>query len=154
MTEPSTAPPLQGISHIALTVDDVPAAVRFWVEVMGFEATTETPTLGFLVHRPSRIAVAVTDHGDAGRFDERRFDERRCGLDHLAFAVEGVAALQSWEQRLREHAVEHSPVADSGSGHHLTLRAPGDIPVELYVIDDATAAAFGLAGPHEAFAVR
>jgi glyoxylase I family protein len=142
-------PRLRSAVVIALSVDDLPAAMRFWVEVMGFEVTTDTPSLGFVVHRPSRIAIAVTNHDGATRGG---FDERRCGLDHLAFAVEGVTELRSWQQRLQDNGVAHSPITDSGAGHHLNLRAPGDIPIELYVIDEATVAAFGLAGSDEAFA--
>lgn len=149
MTQLSTVPALQGISHLALSVDDLPAAIRFWTDVMGFEVTTETPTLGFFVDRPSRIAVAVTT-GD-GR-PGGGFDERRCGLDHLALAVESAATLERWQRRLAEHDVPYSPITDSGSGLHLNLRAPDSIPIELYVINEATAAAFGLDGPDEAYA--
>lgn len=141
-------PPLQGISHIALSVDDVPAAMAFWTEVMGFEVMTSTPTLGFLVDRPTRIALGVTDHGAEGR---GAFDERRTGLDHLAFAVQDIAALHAWQRRLDAHGVVHSMV-ESDSGHHLNLRAPGGIPLELYVMNAVTASAFGLDGPHQAYA--
>ena len=125
--------------------------MRFWIDVMGFEVTTETPSLGFVVHRPSRIAIAVTDRG--GSMRGGGFDERRCGLDHLALAVRespprwsgGSGAWPSTASRTR-------PSPTPAPGHHLNLRAPGGIPIELYVIADATVSALGLAGPEEAYA--
>lgn len=142
-------PPFQGLSHLALAVADVPAAVAFWIGVFGFELLTDTPTLGFVVHRPTRIAIALTSND--GR-TTGTFDERHPGLDHLAIAVADVGALHDWHARLTEFGVPCSPVTDSGSGHHLNLRAPDGVPVELYVIDAATVAALGLDDAAEAFA--
>lgn len=149
MDERNGPPPLQGISHIALSVDDLPAAMAFWTRSMGFEATTDTPSLGFLVHRGLRIALGLTDHGAQVRGP---FDHRRCGLDHLALAVPDATALAAWRERLVRHGVACSPVTDSGSGHHVNLVAPGGVPLELYAMDAATAAAFGLDGPEQAHA--
>jgi catechol 2,3-dioxygenase-like lactoylglutathione lyase family enzyme len=145
-----TAPPLQGISHLALSVADLPAALAFWTTVMGFEVTTDEPGLGFVVHREARIGIAVTDHGGAVAGG---FDELRPGLDHLAFAVGDAAALEAWRARLAAYDVTHAPIADSGSGLHLNLRAPGGLPIELYVMSADTAAAFGLATAAQAYAV-
>lgn len=140
------APELLGISHLALTASDVPAARRFWTEVMGFELFTDTPELCFVGHRSSRTGIAITNHGGGVR---ERFDERRPGLDHLALAVSDGETLLAWQARLAELGVPHTPVVDSGSGLHLNLRAPDDLPVELYVMDGATAATFGLSGPRD-----
>ncbi|SDS64030.1 Catechol 2,3-dioxygenase [Friedmanniella luteola] len=148
-TTPSPAPPLLGVSHLALSAPDLPAARRFWTGTMGFEVTTDTPHLLFVVHWPSRVAIAVTDHEATVRGP---FDERRTGLDHVALAVPDADALEDWRQRLVADDVPHSAVVDSGAGLHLNLRAPGGVPVELYVMDAATAAAFGLDHPHEGHA--
>jgi catechol 2,3-dioxygenase-like lactoylglutathione lyase family enzyme len=117
---------------------------------MGFEVTTDQPGLCFVVHRQARIGIAVTDHGGAVAAG---FDELRTGLDHLALAVADAAALEAWQERLAAHGVTHSPITGSDSGLHLNLRAPGGLPIELYVMSAATAAAFGLSTTAEAFAV-
>jgi glyoxylase I family protein len=145
----SAAPPFRGVSHLALSVRDLPAAVAFWRDVMGFEVFTDRPGLAFVGHRATRLGIGLTDHGGAVRDG---FSERRTGLDHLALAVSSAAELDAWAARLAALGVPHSPVADSGDGLHLNLRAPDDVPVELYVMAPETAAAFGL-DPTEPFAV-
>lgn len=144
------APALLGLSHLALSTTDVDAAADFFVSVLGFEQTTRNELLAFVIHREGRIGIGLVGHLGEVRGP---FDHRRVGLDHLALAVRDAATLQAWEARLTQFGVEHSPIVDSGGGLHLNLRAPGDLPIELYVMDESTAAAFGLRGTDEAFAV-
>jgi glyoxylase I family protein len=134
-------PRILGLSHVGLSVRDVHAARSFWVDVMGFELVSEEPAFCFVLDRGAGLAVILTDHGHtvAGAFGERR-----PGLDHLAYAVPDVEALLSWEQRLAGLGVPHSPVAETDAGHHLNLRAPDDVPLELFVMKPSFAAVLGL----------
>jgi catechol 2,3-dioxygenase-like lactoylglutathione lyase family enzyme len=134
-------PDLLGVSHLAFSVPDVAAAIRFWVEVLGFEPMNDDPAFGFVFHREARIAVVVTDHG---RTVLDTFDEHHPGLDHLALAVADRDDLEQWRSRLDAHGVPHSGVVESDGGWHLNLRAPGDFPVELFVIGEAFATSLGL----------
>jgi catechol 2,3-dioxygenase-like lactoylglutathione lyase family enzyme len=143
------APPLLGLSHVSLSVNDLDAAVHFWTEVMGFEALGREPAFCFLIERDARLAVVVADH--LGTVTGP-FDERHTGLDHLALAVPDVAALRSWERRLTRLGVTHSGVTESDGGHHLNLRAPDGVPVELFVIAPAMLASLGLAEVADAVA--
>ena len=118
---------------------------------MGFEITTDTKDLGFVVHRPTRTAIALTSNQGRTR---NRFDENNCGLDHLAFAVQSEADLRVWEERLEQSGTVHSPITESPSGHHLNLKSSSGSPIELYVMNEDTAAAFGLTGPQEAHATH
>jgi catechol 2,3-dioxygenase-like lactoylglutathione lyase family enzyme len=138
-----------GISHIALTVNDLPAAMTFWSAVMGFEKAAETPQYCLLLERSSGIGVAVAQHDDG---DGMSFDHRRVGLDHLAFAVDDLAALVAWAERLDRHGVGHSGVVNSDAGHHLNLAAPDGVPIELFVMSAEAAVGFGLSGPRSAVA--
>lgn len=138
-----------GISHIALTVNDLPAAVTFWSQVMGFEKAGETPHYCLLLERSSSIGLGVTQHDDG---DGLPFDHRRVGLDHLAFAVDDLAGLVAWAERLDSHGVGHSGVVNSDAGHHLNLAAPDGVPIELFVMSAEAAAGFGLSGPRSAVA--
>ena len=85
------------------------------------------------VHRGSRTVVGFRDH--AGTVTGS-FDETHVGMDHLALAVSSVAALEEWPAWLDQHDVEHSEVVQSDLGHHLNLRAPDRIAVELFVLRD------------------
>ena len=133
----ATARAILGLSHLGLTVRDVPAAQRFWTSVMGFATLVEGDDFCMFFEPSSKLAIGVTNQqGQAAG----SFDERRTGLDHVALAVADVATLLRWEQRLTELDVPHSPIAASDAGHHLNLRAPDDFPVELFVLSDEGAA--------------
>ena len=133
-------PNLVGVSHLSFSVPDLAAAVQFWVEVLGFEPMNDDPEFRFLFHRGARVAVIVTDHGGTVR---DVFDEHHPGLDHLALAVTDVDTLEQW-RTLDERGVPHSGVVPSDGGWHLNLRAPGNFPVELFVIGEAFARSLGL----------
>ena len=134
-------PAVLGLSHVSLSVRDRDAARHFWVDVLGFELIGEEPTHCFVFDRGARLAVILTDHD---RTVVAGFDEHHTGLDHLAYAVPDVESLLSWEQRLAGLGVQHSPIVETDAGHHLNLRAPDDVPIELYVMKPEFAAALGL----------
>jgi glyoxylase I family protein len=134
-------PAILGFSHISLSVRDRDAAKAFWVDVLGFEVLSEEPTYCFTFDRSARLAVILTDHDESV---SGSFDERRVGLDHLALAVPDVESLFSWQQRLAAYGVSTSPIVETDAGHHLNLRAPDNLAVEMYVMAPAFAAAIGI----------
>ena len=123
-------PEIIGVSHVTLTVTDLPLAKWFWVEVMGLELAVDADPMFVAVHRKARLGISCRTH-DVARSEP--FDERRFGLDHLALSVRDVAALETWEHRLRAHQVEFTPVTESDWGWHLNVRAPENLAVELEV---------------------
>ncbi len=140
---PAAAPGLLGLSHLGLTVRDVPAAQRFWTSVMGFVPLFDGDDYCLLFEPSSKLAIGITNQ--QGRA-AGSFDERCVGLDHLALAVADLGTLQRWEQRLAELDVPHSAIATSDAGHHLNLRAPDNFPIELFVLSTAGAADLGITG--------
>jgi len=144
MSDHETALPVLGISHVAFTVTDMEPAASFWTGAMGFETVIENPRFSLLVHRGMNLGVGITDH-DATAAGP--FDERRVGLDHLAFAVGDADSLRAWEQRLTGLGIPHSGITESDDGHHLNLRAPDNVAIELYVMSESFLAAIGTGGP-------
>jgi glyoxylase I family protein len=137
----NTGPGLLGLSHLGVTVRDVPAAQRFWTGVMGFSIAFEAENFSMLLERSAGLAIGLTNQeGQAAGV----FDEHHIGLDHLALAVADVPTLFQWEQWLSDKDIEHSPVATSDAGHHLNLRAPDNFPIELFVLSEQGAADLGL----------
>ena len=134
-------PAILGLSHVGLSVRDMDAAWRFWVDVLGFELIEEQATYCFVFDRGARLAITLSDHD---RTVSGAFDEHHPGLDHLAYAVPDVESLLSWEQRLEGLGVAHSPIVETDAGHHLNLRAPDDVPIELYVMKPGFATVLGL----------
>jgi glyoxylase I family protein len=143
------SPSMLGVSHVSLSVADLDAAARFWTEVMGFETIAEDQRFRFFIHRGAHLAVLVSDHESAVTGP---FDELRIGLDHLAFAVPDVESLRSWEQRLTTLGVPNSGITEADEGHHLNLRAPGNLPLELFVMSASMLSSLGLAEPADAVA--
>ena len=115
------APPLQGISHLAFSVADLPAATDFWIRVMAFELTIEGPGFCFLVHRGVRLGLGLADHEGTV---EGRFDEHHVGLDHVALAVSDLSTLEAWARRLQDCGVPHSPIVASDARWTAAPRTP------------------------------
>jgi glyoxylase I family protein len=136
-----TTPSILGLSHVSLSVRHRAAARDFWVDVMGFDVVVDDADSCFVLDRGAGVAVILSDHDDQV---VEGFDERRTGLDHLAFAVSDGACLLSWQQRLRRMGVPHSPITETDAGHHLNLRAPDDLPIELFVMKSQFATLLGV----------
>lgn len=132
MTEASA---FQGISHLDLSVSDAEASAGWYQRVLGLERLRRSDfpgrTMIVLLHRPSGLIIGLNHHQD---MPGGRFDERRCGLDHVGFAVPRRADLDVWQARLAELGVEHSPVADVDSGAALVFRDPDNIQLEMWWI--------------------
>ena len=134
-------PTILGLSHVGLSVRDREAAKHFWVDVLGFDLIDDQAHYCFVFDRGTGLAITMTDHGQTV---SGAFDEHHPGLDHLAYAVPDVESLLSWEQRLDGHGVAHSPIVETDAGHHLNLRAPDNVPIELYVMKPEFATLLGL----------
>ena len=136
-----TTPSILGLSHVSLSVRDRAAARGFWVEVMGFDVVVDDVGFCFVLDRGAGLAVILSDHHEQVAHG---FDERRTGLDHVAFAVSDVASLRTWQQRLDRMGVPHSPITETDAGHHVNLRAPDDLPIELFVMKPEFATELGV----------
>jgi catechol 2,3-dioxygenase-like lactoylglutathione lyase family enzyme len=136
-------PALAGVSHLSFSVPELEPAVTFWCDVLGFEPQNDGEEYRFLLHRDARMAVILTSHSGAVRGP---FSEHNPGLDHVAFAVRDPDELRRWAERFPGPDGAPAPVVESDSGWHLNVRGPGDFPVELFVLNEAAAAALGLRG--------
>jgi glyoxylase I family protein len=127
-------PEIMGFSHVDLTVSDCDGAVQWWQDVLGFmlvhqvhEATYQSRAM---IH-PSGIAVTVMTHDATAEFGA--FDERRVGLDHLAFRVADADELQRWAAHFDAMGVTHTGIINTGYGPTLVFRDPDKMQLELYV---------------------
>jgi len=111
---------------------------------MGFQPGMEADTFCVCYHPETMIVVGIQTHEGT----EGSFDETRLGLDHVSFAVRDVADLHRWADRLATHSVEYSPLQESEVGHHLNLRDPDGIPIELFVLNPEAEAAVLGQSPH------
>jgi glyoxylase I family protein len=135
-----TAPHLH---HVALTVTDVDASVRWYEEVFGISYRMDAPHeggVGKLLSTDDFSLVIVLHRHDAN--DGHLFDERTNGLDHVGFAVPDRATVEAWQDHLEAHGVARvdtadkpltqSPIADEPYGSVLVFRDPDNIQLELF----------------------
>ena len=126
---------ITGYHHLSFTVTDLARSTAWYVEVLGFAVIAELEGPAFrrnrLRHPAGGIVLTLTQHA-AGSGD--RFDERRTGLDHLAFQLSGPAAVEALIRRLAERGVEHSPTTPDG-GPRVFFRDPDNIQLEAFAPD-------------------
>jgi catechol 2,3-dioxygenase-like lactoylglutathione lyase family enzyme len=127
-------PQITGFSHIDVTVTDRERTAAWWQEVMGFRLIhrhhAETFDVNSMVH-PSGVSVNLATHAATEASDA--FDERRVGLDHLAFRVADRDVLQQWVDHLNAKDVANSGIIDSGYGPTVVFRDPDNIQLEFFV---------------------
>ena len=133
-----TEPELVGYHHVTLNVSDVERSARWYVEVLGFRRLTAFDTDGFsrvvLSYPRAGITLALNRH--TAEVADERFDERRTGLDHVAFRVGDRKDLDAWVERLAAHGVTYSPPkpATVPGAYLVSFRDPDDIQLELFVM--------------------
>ena len=121
------------IAHVTLTVSDLNRSVRWYERVFDARlALDEEPG-------PFRRAVWLVGgqtliglHEFPDLADNLPFNERRVGLDHLAFACSSRGELEAWEVRLNELGIAHGGVVDAGYGSGLSFRDPDNIALEFF----------------------
>ena len=123
---------LANLHHIALTVTDLEASIRWYERVFGIsykmEETHEGGVGKLLADDQWRLTIVLHRHEANQR---ERFSERRTGLDHVGFSVPSRADLEAWQRHLRELGVTQSPIADRPYGSVLVFRDPDNIQLEL-----------------------
>ncbi|HVV09679.1 VOC family protein [Amycolatopsis sp.] len=129
---------LTSVHHLALTVTDVDRSVPWYERVLELKevARREDPESGirkvFMRAQADSFSVILVQHPDTERGG---FDERRTGLDHVAFKVETYFELKEWEQRLADYGVTYSPAKASrtlpGSAV-VVFRDPDGIQLEVW----------------------
>jgi catechol-2,3-dioxygenase len=121
----TTAAPIRGVSHIQLTVSDVPKAESWYASVLGLDRlqANEDGSYVALVHRPSRVVVVLSTYvGDATKGGP---------FDHLAFSVADGPTLQAWAEQLTEQGINHPGVVDEFGKPSLLLSDPDGNQIEL-----------------------
>ena len=131
-----------GFSHVRLTVTDIARSKAFYDQVFGWPTAVDAsdsvdePGIedapekfygGIIYQTPQGTLFGLRPVGSGG------FDSRRTGLDHVSFAVESRADLESAAAALSEAGIDHGEVQDlpDGAIAILSFQDPDDINVEL-----------------------
>jgi catechol 2,3-dioxygenase-like lactoylglutathione lyase family enzyme len=125
----TTIPP---ITHVAITVSDLAVSEPWYTRVLGSDPVLDEDTGPFrhIVYQLGSTLLGL--HGFPDLVPNARFDERRPGLDHVAFGVADRDELLKWIGRLDELDVAHGDIVDASYGSGLSFRDPDNIALELF----------------------
>lgn len=121
--------------HVALICSDYERSKRFYVETLGLKLIAEN----YRAERQSyKLDLGLPDGSQIELFSfpdrpKRPSRPEACGLRHLAFAVEDVAA---WKKMLESQGitVEDIRVDEYTQKRFVFFADPDDLPLELYEV--------------------
>jgi glyoxylase I family protein len=121
-----------GITHVALTVSDLDRSVPWYRALFGTEPVLDEDTGPFrhVVWLVGQTLVGLHQFPDPA--SNEPFNERRIGLDHLAFACANRSELAGWEARLNELGVANGGIVDSPYGSGVSFRDLHNIALEFF----------------------
>ncbi len=120
------------ITHVAVTVRDLDISVPWYARLFGAEPVLDEDTGPFrhVVWSLGDTLLGLHQFPDGDNVAP--FDERRPGLDHVAFGCADRAGLEKWESRLDELGIAHGNIVDAPYGSGLTFRDPDNLPLEFF----------------------
>jgi glyoxylase I family protein len=120
------------IGHVAVTVTDLDRSVPWYTALFGSGPVLDEDT------GPFRHVVYAVGGGLFGlhQFPElasrEAFEERRPGLDHVAFGVADRGELETWAKRLDQLGIAHGELKDASYGSGVSFRDPDNIALEFF----------------------
>ena len=121
------------IAHVTLTVSDLNRSIPWYERLFGAKLVLDESSGPFrrgawLVGGQTLVGL----HQFPDPADTLPFNERRIGLDHLAFACSSRGDLEAWEIRLQELGIPNGGIVDADYGSGLSCRDPDNIALEFY----------------------
>ena len=128
----ANSPTIPAITHVAVTVSDLAASEAWYTMVLGAEPVLNEDTGPFrhIVYAVGNTLLGL--HGFPDLVSRQPFNERRPGLDHIAFGCESRGELEKWSARLDELGIAHGEIVDAHYGSGLSFRDPDNIALELF----------------------
>ena len=125
-------PEFPAITHVALTVSSLERSVPWYGALFDSKPVLDEDTGPFhhVVWLVGNTLVGIHQFPDLVSSDA--FNERRPGLDHLAFGCASRADLEQWEGRLNELGITHGGIVDAPYGSGLSFRDPDNIALEFF----------------------
>lgn len=119
------------ITHVAVTVSDLDVSVPWYDSLFGDRAVLDEDTGPFrhVVYALGNTLFGLHEFPDQSAGS---FDERRVGMDHVAFGVADRGELAEWAGRLEALDIDHGGIVDAGYGSGLSFRDPDGIALELF----------------------
>jgi glyoxylase I family protein len=125
-------PEFPTITHVALTVSDLDKSVPWYETLLDAKPVLDEDTGPFRHVVWSIGSTLLGIHGFPDGKTDVGFDERRPGLDHLAFQCASRSELEQWESKLNDLGIAHGGIVDAGYGSGLSFRDPDNIALEFF----------------------
>lgn len=123
-----------GFDHVGLSVNDLDASSRFFVECLGWQVVGQNPSYPaiFISDGANRLTLWQVDKSNGFvNFDRRK----NVGLHHLALKVADMATLDELYTRVSDWpgvVVEFAPEpVGKGPRVHCMVREPGGVRIEF-----------------------
>lgn len=121
---------ISGVAEVALYVEDLERATKFYTEVLGLPLTAAFGEARFLQTGPNSTLILFTIEGIQNRVSVIPAHGAR-GDQHVALAVP-AAEMDAWRERLKVHGVEIEHEQDWSQGtHSIYFRDPDNNSLEL-----------------------
>jgi catechol 2,3-dioxygenase-like lactoylglutathione lyase family enzyme len=123
---------MPAITHVAITVTNLEASRAWYTKVLGVEPVLDedTGTFWHVVYAVGNTLLGL--HGFPRLASSEPFNERKPGLDHIAFGCADREALVQWANRLDKLEIAHGDIVDAHYGSGLSFRDPDNIALELF----------------------
>ncbi len=124
--------PFPAITHVALTVSDLDRSRPWYRALFDTDPLIDEDTGPFhhVVWLMGTTLVGIHQFPDLKSADP--FDERRPGLDHLAFGCANRSELEAWETRLNALEIANGGIVGAPYGSGLSFRDPDNIALEFF----------------------
>ena len=125
-------PDFPALAHVAVTVSDLEASRPWYRRLFDADPVLDEDTGPFhhVVWLLGPTLFGIHQHAQPSASDP--FDERRPGLDHVAFGCASRDELVAWQQRLDQLGITHGGVVDAPYGSGLSFRDPDNVALELF----------------------
>ncbi len=126
-------PAFPPLTHVAVTVSDLQVSVPWYERLIGAAPVLDEDTGPF--HHVV-FAIGGTLLGlhtfPEGPAEGDVFEERRIGLDHIAFQCANRGELEAWQGHLEDLGIKHGGIIDAPYGSGLSFRDPDNIALEFF----------------------
>jgi glyoxylase I family protein len=121
------------LAHVALTVSDLDRSRAWYTRLFGSDPVLDEDTgpyrhAAWLLGNGTLFAI----HQHASPRSTEPFDERRPGLDHVAFGVGSRREVEGWVTKLHELGATNGGIVDAPYGSALAFRDPDNNALEFF----------------------
>lgn len=123
---------IDGFHHVTLSVSDLERSIAWYGDVLGFSEVKRVVDdgVGKAMLMRGELVLTFVAHGE--RAESGLFNEYRCGLDHLSFALPDTETLTAWVECLDAAGVARGPITRATTGDMVAFRDLDNIALEFY----------------------